>query len=110
MPEVEEFRIGASSASRQTRPAEGVSGEEAGSSGAAAFGASEIDKLNISLFPLYQILDSYIIAQSDDGDIIIIDQHAAAERINYERLLEKYSEGKQSLCLLYTSPSPRDRG
>ena len=97
MPEVEEFRSDASSSSRQTRPAEEVSGEEADSSGAAAFGASEIDKLNISLFPLYQILDSYIIAQSDDGDIIIIDQHAAAERINYERLLEKYSEGKQSL-------------
>ncbi|MHC1635594.1 MAG: DNA mismatch repair endonuclease MutL [Candidatus Methanospirareceae archaeon] len=46
--------------------------------------------IDINLSPLYQVHDSYIIAQSESGDIIIIDQHAAAERINFERLLDRY--------------------
>ena len=46
--------------------------------------------LNIRFAPLYQVLDSYIIAQSEEDDVLMIDQHAAAERINYERLAEKY--------------------
>ncbi|MDF2956853.1 MAG: DNA mismatch repair ATPase MutL [Candidatus Alkanophagales archaeon MCA70_species_1] len=50
--------------------------------------------LDIQTFPLYQIYDSYIIAQSKDGDIFIIDQHAAAERIKFEKLLEEYQSRK----------------
>ncbi|MHC1579620.1 MAG: DNA mismatch repair endonuclease MutL [Candidatus Alkanophagales archaeon] len=46
--------------------------------------------LDIQTFPLYQIHDSYIIAQGKSGDIFIIDQHAAAERIKFEKLLEEY--------------------
>lgn len=46
--------------------------------------------LTIRSAPLYQVLDSYIIAQSEDEDVIVIDQHAAAERINFERLMGKY--------------------
>jgi DNA mismatch repair protein MutL len=59
--------------------------------------------LNIRPVPLYQVLDSYIIAQSDEDDVIMIDQHAAAERINYERLLERYGGriDKQALLRPY---------
>ncbi|RZN42975.1 MAG: DNA mismatch repair endonuclease MutL, partial [Methanophagales archaeon ANME-1-THS] len=49
-----------------------------------------MSSLNIRFAPLYQVLDSYIIAQSDEDDVLMIDQHAAAERINYERLVEHY--------------------
>ncbi len=59
--------------------------------------------LDILAAPLYQVLDSYIIAQSEADDVIIIDQHAAAERINFERLIEKYGQriDKQALLRPY---------
>ncbi len=46
------------------------------------------------IFPLYQLYDSYIIAGNKDGDLIIIDQHAAHEKINFEQLKERYKESK----------------
>ena len=59
--------------------------------------------LHIRTAPLYQILDSYIVAQSDEDDVILIDQHAAAERINFERLLAQFGGRieKQSLLRPY---------
>ncbi len=59
--------------------------------------------LDIRSAPLYQVLDSYIIAQSEEDDVIMIDQHAAAERINYEKLIEKYGGriDKQTLLRPY---------
>ena len=59
--------------------------------------------LDLRSAPLYQVLDSYIIAQSDEDDVIMIDQHAAAERINYEKLIEKYGGriDKQTLLRPY---------
>ncbi|MBN1762743.1 MAG: DNA mismatch repair endonuclease MutL [Methanomicrobia archaeon] len=57
-------------------------------------------RVNIRPVPLYQVLDSYIIAQSDEDDVIMIDQHAAAERINYERLLERYGGKIEKQALL----------
>ena len=61
------------------------------------------NRLNIRFAPLYQVLDSYIIAQSEEDDVLMIDQHAAAERINYERLVERYGEriAKQLLLRPY---------
>ncbi len=60
-------------------------------------------RLNIRPTPLYQVLDSYVIAQSEEDDVIMIDQHAAAERINYEKLIERYGEriDKQALLRPY---------
>jgi DNA mismatch repair protein MutL len=43
------------------------------------------------IHPIGQILDTYIIAQTVDG-MLIIDQHAASERIMYERIKMHYSD------------------
>jgi len=53
----------------------------------------EMSCLDILPAPLYQVLDSYIIAESKSGDVIMIDQHAAAERINFEKLIARYGGG-----------------
>jgi DNA mismatch repair protein MutL len=60
----------------------------------------ERGSLDIRTAPLYQVLDSYLIAQSEAEDVIMIDQHAAAERINYERLIEKYGQRIEKQTLL----------
>ena len=44
------------------------------------------------LFPLAQIHDSFIIAQSQEG-MAIIDQHAAHERVLFEKLQDQYGAG-----------------
>ncbi|MEF8814039.1 MAG: DNA mismatch repair endonuclease MutL [Halovenus sp.] len=38
---------------------------------------------------LGQLYDTYVVAESDDG-LVLIDQHAADERVNYERLRERF--------------------
>ncbi|MFB6184813.1 MAG: DNA mismatch repair endonuclease MutL [Haloarculaceae archaeon] len=38
---------------------------------------------------LGQLHDTYVVAEADDG-LVLIDQHAADERINYERLKERF--------------------
>ncbi len=43
--------------------------------------------------PVAQYLDSYIIAQDDEG-LVIVDQHAAHERILFERYLAEAEEGR----------------
>ncbi|QSG09051.1 DNA mismatch repair endonuclease MutL [Halapricum desulfuricans] len=42
-----------------------------------------------SMRVLGQVEDSYVVAETDDG-LVLIDQHAADERINYERLREQF--------------------
>ncbi len=44
------------------------------------------------LFPLAQVHDSFIIAQSREG-MAIIDQHAAHERVLFEKLQDQYGAG-----------------
>lgn len=47
-----------------------------------------------------QLLNRYIVTEKD-GDILIIDQHAAAERIRFEKLLQEYSgKGVESQSML----------
>ena len=47
------------------------------------------------LFPLAQVHDSFIIAQSREG-MAIIDQHAAHERVLFEKLQDQYGSGEVS--------------
>lgn len=44
------------------------------------------------LYPLAQIHDSFILAQSQEG-LAIIDQHAAHERVLFEKLQDQYGSG-----------------
>jgi DNA mismatch repair protein MutL len=57
----------------------------------------EFDNLP-SLRVLGQFRDTYLIAESPDG-LVLIDQHAADERVNYERLREEFDEGVTSQSL-----------
>ena len=53
------------------------------------------------MVPLAQIAKSYILAENEDG-LVLIDQHAAHERIRYEELMDQYekdSPEKQQLLL-----------
>ena len=51
------------------------------------------------LYPLAQVHDSYIIAQSNDG-MALIDQHAAHERVLFERLQDQFAAGSIPVQIL----------
>ena len=69
-----------------------------------------IEMKSLVLYPVGQALGTYIIAENDDG-MYLVDQHAAEERINYERIqkaLKEKSVKSQSLLIPITielSPS-----
>ncbi len=48
------------------------------------------------LFPLAQVHESFIIAQSKEG-LVIIDQHAAHERILFEKLQDDFGRGEMTI-------------
>ena len=43
------------------------------------------------MIPRGVVLMTYIVAENEDG-MFLIDQHAAAERINYEKILKQMKE------------------
>ena len=51
------------------------------------------DIKNLELIPVGVALETYIIAQNEEG-LYLIDQHAAHERINYEKVLKELKEAK----------------
>lgn len=76
-----------------------------------ANGASNPPFGQLSLFrglllePLAQLHDTYIVAQGEDG-LYLIDQHAAQERINYEKIRKRWirteDQKRQILMVPYT--------
>ncbi|GAJ28426.1 DNA mismatch repair endonuclease MutL [Acidomonas methanolica] len=44
--------------------------------------------------PVAQVLDTYVIAVAPDGDLVLVDQHAAHERLTHERLLAQHQAGQ----------------
>lgn len=50
--------------------------------------SEQLDPL-LALRPLGQVFNTYILS-TDEEDLVMIDQHAAHERINYERLLQQH--------------------
>ena len=45
----------------------------------------------LELYPIGQIHGTFIVAENDNG-MFLIDQHAAAERVNYERIKKEFKE------------------
>ena len=51
-----------------------------------------------SLRVLGQLHDTYVVAEASDG-LVLIDQHAADERVNYERLQDAFADGADAQVL-----------
>ncbi|AGA69312.1 DNA mismatch repair protein MutL [Desulfitobacterium dichloroeliminans LMG P-21439] len=60
----------------------------------------------LALRPIGQVFDTYILA-SDGEQLVIFDQHAAHERINYERLLKEHQKNSGD-CQMLLIPLPME--
>ena len=65
--------------------------------GEATEAEREFDSLP-SLRVLGQLHDTYVVAEAPDG-LVLIDQHAADERVNYERLRALFADGADAQAL-----------
>ncbi len=55
--------------------------------------ASEPDPEHPLGAPVAQVLDTYVIAVASDGSLVLVDQHAAHERLTHEALREQMLDG-----------------
>ncbi|MFD1569837.1 DNA mismatch repair endonuclease MutL [Halorubrum laminariae] len=66
-----------------------------------AGGTTATERRYDSLPPLRmlgQLHETYVVAETPDG-LVLIDQHAADERVNYERLREAFADGAEAQAL-----------
>ncbi|HEX9907236.1 MAG TPA: DNA mismatch repair endonuclease MutL [Thermoplasmata archaeon] len=56
--------------------------------------ASEPGQQQPSIVPLAQVMDTYILAESK-GNLLLVDQHAASERVVYEAILASIDSGRE---------------
>ena len=73
---------------RQSRPRATGPNTQRTLSGEDAHGTTAFETVP-DLRVLGQLHDTYVVAEADDG-LVLVDQHAADERINYERLREQF--------------------
>lgn len=79
-------------ATGQTEPWPEVA--QAGPAAETAGGAGALPPLDHPLgAAVAQVLDTYILAVAADGSLVLVDQHAAHERLTHERLREQYLSG-----------------
>jgi DNA mismatch repair protein MutL len=79
-------------ATSQTEP--WLEAAQAGPSAETAGGAGALPSLDHPLgAAVAQVLDTYILAVAADGALVLVDQHAAHERLTHERLREQYLSG-----------------
>jgi len=71
-------------------PPAGISSPTEGSLQGGGSGAERL------FFPLSQIFNTYIVGELN-GELIIVDQHAAHERVTYERLIQREAQSPTSL-------------
>ena len=71
-----------------------LTGQPAARSFAPPFPEEAISREHPLGAPLAQILDTYILAAAPDGALVIIDQHAAHERLTEERLRAEFEAGR----------------
>ena len=50
-------------------------------------------RITRSAAPLAQVLDTYILAEAPDGALVLVDQHAAHERLTHEALRAQMLDG-----------------
>jgi DNA mismatch repair protein MutL len=65
----------------------------AGSPAARRFEAEPAARSHPLGAPVAQILDTYVLAVAADGSLVIVDQHAAHERLTEERLRSEFAAG-----------------
>ena len=68
-------------------PAADGPGQSAGEQSTLVSSGEPPDERVAGIRPLAQVMDTYILAESE-GRLLLIDQHAASERVVYERLLK----------------------
>jgi len=51
---------------------------------------------NLNIKPISQIFNSYIVAENDGG-LVLIDQHAAHERVRFEELISQFENQEKSI-------------
>jgi DNA mismatch repair protein MutL len=86
-PAHDQRRLGGADGTGDTGEEWGVTGDD----------AREFDRLP-PMRVLGQFRETYVVAETPDG-LVLVDQHAADERVNYERLREAFADGPEVQAL-----------